>query len=174
MDSHELFEILMREQADMLTSYLRCVLRDETAVDDVFQETMLVAWRRLSDFDRSKPFGPWLRGIAGRMVMAHRRDAAKSPLLLNETVLGRLDEVMTQIQQQTGDTFGEQITALRECIKELPEAAQAAIKLRYEQDCSPPQIAEQLSISVEATKKRMQRSRSKLLACIQRKMGINQ
>ena len=174
MDSHELFEILIREQADMLTAYLRSVLRDETAVDDVFQETMLVAWRRLPDFDRSRPFGPWLRGIAGRVVMALRRDAAKSPLLLDETVLSRLDEVITQIQRQPGDTFDEQVSALHDCIKELPEAARAAIKLRYEQELSLLQIAERLSTSEEAIKKRMQRSRGSLLTCIQRKMGMSE
>ena len=30
---------------------------------DLFQETMVVAWRRLDDFDHTRPFGPWLRGL---------------------------------------------------------------------------------------------------------------
>ena len=54
----------------MLTVFLRSRVNDEAAVDDLFQETMLVAWKRLDDCDLSRPFGPWLRGIAHRLVMA--------------------------------------------------------------------------------------------------------
>ncbi len=60
------FEILMRENSRMLLSYLNCVVQDVASVDDLFQETMVVAWRRLGDCDLSVPFGPWLRGIATR------------------------------------------------------------------------------------------------------------
>jgi len=37
---------------------------DQTAADDIWQETMLVAWRRFDDDDTTRPFGAWLRGIA--------------------------------------------------------------------------------------------------------------
>ena len=63
-DARKLFETLVREHADMLTVYLRSALGDTSDVDDLFQETMVVAWRRLDDFDQTRPFGPWLRGIA--------------------------------------------------------------------------------------------------------------
>ncbi len=54
------FEILVRENTRMLTVFLRSRLDDEAAVDDLFQETMLVAWKRLDVCDLSRPFGPWL------------------------------------------------------------------------------------------------------------------
>lgn len=41
------FEILARENSRMLTAYLRTLVDDESVVDDLFQESMLVAWRRL-------------------------------------------------------------------------------------------------------------------------------
>ena len=63
------FEILVRENTRMLTVFLRSRVKDEAAVDDLFQETMLVAWKRLDDCDLSRPFGPWLRGIAHRLVI---------------------------------------------------------------------------------------------------------
>ena len=69
------FEILARENARMLTVYLRSIVCDDSTVDDLFQEAMVVAWKRLDECDLSKPFGPWLRGIASRLVMAHYRMA---------------------------------------------------------------------------------------------------
>ena len=67
------FEIIARENSRMLTAYLRTLVDDESVVDDLFQESMLVAWRRLDECDLSRPFGPWVRGIAGRLVLAHYR-----------------------------------------------------------------------------------------------------
>jgi RNA polymerase sigma-70 factor (ECF subfamily) len=63
-DAKTLFETLVREHADMLTVYLRSALGDVSDVYDLFQETMIVAWRRLDDFDHRRSFGAWLRGVA--------------------------------------------------------------------------------------------------------------
>ena len=63
----------------MLTVFLRSRVNDEAAVDDLFQETMLVAWKRLDECDLSRPFGPWLRGIAHRLVMALYRKQNRRP-----------------------------------------------------------------------------------------------
>ena len=65
------FEILVRENSRMLLVYLRSLVRDEAAIDDLFQETMMVAWRRLDQCDLGRPFGPWVRGITSRIVLAH-------------------------------------------------------------------------------------------------------
>ena len=42
----------------------RAGLDDPSAVDDLFQETMLIAWQKITAYDRLRPFGAWLRGIA--------------------------------------------------------------------------------------------------------------
>ena len=59
----QVFEILARENADMLVAYLRSLVRSADAVDDLFQEVMLTAWKRLDDYDAcqktsSDPWGP--------------------------------------------------------------------------------------------------------------------
>ncbi len=170
VNPYDLFEILAREHADMLSVYLRCIVRDNADVDDIFQETMLVAWKRLPDFDRSRSFGPWLRGIAGRIVMAHRREAARAPFLCDEGVLERLGNVLTKIRSQPGDTLDERLAALRECMGDLPEQARSTVQLRYEQKLSRQEIADELTLPVETVKKRLQRARAQLLDCIQRKL----
>ncbi|QKK08025.1 MAG: hypothetical protein HND58_07435 [Planctomycetota bacterium] len=90
-DGHDIFEILVRENAAMLTAFLRSSLHDPSDVDDLFQETMVVAWRRIDDYDRSRPFGPWLRGIARNLVLAHYRKAAAAPRWCTPEVLEGID-----------------------------------------------------------------------------------
>src|SRR6185295_662794 len=105
MDAKQLFEILVREHSAMLLVYLRAAVREPALVDDLYQETLLVAWRTLDRFDRTRPFGPWLRGIAAKLVMAERRKAANSPLLCGEQMLDHLNERLTALQAQPGDTL---------------------------------------------------------------------
>ena len=170
-DSKHLFEILVREHAPMLMVYLRSGIRDPGAVDDLFQETMLTAWRTLDRFDRSRPFGPWLRGIAGKLVLAHRRKAADAHLLCNEDVLEHLDHRLSALESQPGDTFDEKLAVLQKCIEALPERYREVVRLRYRLDLSGEAIAERMHVAAEAVKKRLQRARVRLLDCFNRKLN---
>jgi len=171
VDAKQVFEILVREHADMLSVYLRSVIRDPATADDLFQETLLVAWRRLDDFDRSRPFGPWLRGIAGRLVLAQRRRAATRAILCDEELLAHLEQRWEALQRQPGDTLEERLSGLRDCLDKLPPSYQEPVRLRYREELSLEKLAEQLRLSLETIKKRLQRGRARLLDCLQRKLA---
>jgi RNA polymerase sigma-70 factor (ECF subfamily) len=172
LTSKDLFEILVREHADMLSVYLRCAVRDPALVDDLFQETLLTAWKILPRFDRTRPFGPWLRGIAGKLVLAQRRKQARGFLFLDEQVLEHLESRHEALVRLPGDTLDDKLDSLRECLKVLPPPYRQAVELRYHDDISSERLAERLAISAEALKKRLQRGRAKLLACLERKLTL--
>jgi len=164
------FEILVREHADMLTAFLRSLVMDSAAIDDLFQETMLVAWRQLADYDRSRPFGPWLRGIAGVLVMEHRRKragAAKVVMCVEPEALDALEQHYQQLSRSPGDSFRERAQRLRECLSRLPERMREVIEFAYARGLLLRQIAESIGASEEAVKKRIQRARESLVQCLQ-------
>ena len=166
------FEILVRENQAMLMTYLRAVLHDKTVADDLFQETMLVVWQKLADYDRSRPFGPWLRGIAGKIVLAHIRKAKNDAMLVNAETLEYLSGQLHHISENSGDTWDEKTEALNICIKALPDHHRQAVKLRYYQQTPVSKIAETTKTSAEAVKKRLQRARAQLLDCLRRKKVV--
>ena len=163
------FEILVRENEAMLMTYLRAVVVNESAAEDIFQETMLTAWRKLDEFDRSRPFGPWLRGICGRLVMAYYRKAKRDYILGTDRMLEYLSRQIEHINERPGDTWAEKIEALKHCIEALPEHYRHPIHLRYFENRSASEIADMSRVSLEAVKKRLQRARSQLLDCLRRK-----
>jgi RNA polymerase sigma-70 factor (ECF subfamily) len=138
-------------------------------VDDLFQEAMLVAWRRLHEYDRARPFGPWLRGIAARLVMAHARKAKRDVMVCDQTVVEYLDQQIQRISQRSGDCWDEKVAALRECLAALPDLPKQVIFLRYMDGHTVEGIAGLLDVKREAIKKRLQRARGLLLDCLQRK-----
>ncbi|EMI55439.1 sigma-70 family RNA polymerase sigma factor [Rhodopirellula sallentina] len=163
------FEILARENSRMLTVYLRGLVRDEATVDDLFQETLVVAWRRLDECDLDRPFGPWLRGIASRLVLAHYRKQKTAPVMLHEEVLQVVDRHFENINLLAGDTWDDKVAALRECIDGLPERQKSVIGGRYFDGLSAVEVAERLELSLEACKKRLQRGRAMLAHCLRTK-----
>jgi RNA polymerase sigma-70 factor (ECF subfamily) len=56
----------------------------ESSLDDVVQETFMVAYRRQGDFEGRSSVKTWLYGIAFNVVRAHRRElGVKYPAALN-------------------------------------------------------------------------------------------
>jgi RNA polymerase sigma-70 factor len=172
IEADAVFEILVRENAAMLRTYLRAAVCDATDVDDLFQEAIIVAWRRLDEFDRSRPFGPWLRGIAARLVMAHFRKAARRGMLWDEGLLEHLDRRVQHIADRPGDTWDEKIEALQECIRALPNHYRQTIRRRYMEEEPACRVAASLKLSLETVKKQLQRARARLLDCLRRKRVV--
>lgn len=173
VQSKDLFEILVRENSRMLTTYLRAAGCDDALLDDVWQETMIVAWRRLDDFDRSKPFGPWLRGIAARTLMANRRTAAKTVLTDDAEALEYLSERFERVNQLCGDTLDEKLDALRDCVAKLNESDRECIELRFRDDLMPAAMSERIGIALETVKKRLFRAKQQLQSCLEKKLQAN-
>lgn len=163
------FEILARENSRMLMVYLRSLVRDESAIDDLFQESMIVAWRRLDECDLDRPFGPWLRGIASRLVMAHYRHQKAAPIVLQEAVLSVIDRHFENISLLAGDTWDDKVVALHGCVDALPVRQKDVISGRYFDDLPTQALAERLELTLEACKKRLQRGRAMLAECLKKK-----
>lgn len=172
MDSKALFEILIRENTEMLLAFLRTSVRDKHSVDDLYQETFLTAWKRIEDYDRTRPFGPWLRGIAAKTILAHYRNTARSDVPIDNASLEWLDRRFDAIQSREGDTFEEKLSALRKCISDLPTTYKTPITLRYVEQQTSEKIESLLQLTAETLKKRFTRAKSRLADCLERKLRL--
>ena len=142
----------------MLTVYLHALLGSREGVDDLFQETMLVAWRRFADYDRSRPFGPWVRGIALRLVRKHReRVRGELPAELEEPMAAHAD---------TPAALRDTLERLGRCMERLPADLREAIERTYRGGLTVREIARETGASEEAVKKRLQRGRRRLAECL--------
>ncbi len=170
MEARELFEILMNEHSRGLLAFIRSAVRDWTLADDIWQETMMVAWRRLDEFDRNRPFGPWLRGIAARTILARQRAQRGVYFVDDMDELDYLSSRFEQISGLQGDTLDEKLDALRECISRLSEDERRCIEGRYMHNQMPAELSRQLSLQLETVKKRLQRAKQRLQVCIESKL----
>ncbi|MCA8977961.1 MAG: sigma-70 family RNA polymerase sigma factor [Planctomycetes bacterium] len=172
MDSRDLFEILAREHIDSVRAFLLASLRDGVAVEDLLQETFLTAWRILDRYDRRLPFGPWVRGIAGKLLLNHRRRLGRARVhYCDEELLTFLEGDCRRLDAAPGDTFDERLDVLRGCLGRLSGAQRESIRLHYEHGLHCKEIAQRLGIGFEAVKKHLQRGRSALHRCLEGKLA---
>lgn len=169
--SRDVFEILVRENAGMLEAYLRSVCPDSSSIDDVFQETMIVAWRRLDEFDRSRALGPWLRGIARVIVMEHARKRGARAKSMSPEMLDAVEERFGAMGSLAGEGMEKTLAQLRVCLDELPAVMREAVELVYFRSVPFAALAEGMGEDRQTVWKRVQRARQALAECLGRARG---
>ena len=168
-DSRKLFEALMQENAHSLRVFLHSIARNPSLVDDLFQETMIVAWRTIDRFDQDRSFGKWIRGIARNLILSQRRKAARDILLADSDLISLIDDHCESIQLMSNDYLDQRLIRLRRCVDSLPVTYQQAIKLRYQNEVRGKRLADLLETSWDNVKKRLQRGRKILYECMENK-----
>lgn len=168
--SRDLFEILVREHARMLDVFLRASVRDPALADDIFQETLIVAWKRLGDFDRERPFGPWLRGIAMRLALKARARRRAEVVVAGEEVLTRIDARCEVLEGADDGELDERLELLDRCLDELIDRDRRAIELVYRDDVRGGALAEALGTTADTARKVLQRARDRVARCFEARM----
>ncbi|MDA3963335.1 MAG: sigma-70 family RNA polymerase sigma factor [Planctomycetota bacterium] len=147
-----------------LLGFLRLWLPQDL-VEDAFQECYMIVLRRIEDFDRSRDFDAWVRGIARKVApkicKRHRRER---PVLPEE-----LQERIEQALQEQDLRCDEDLHHLQTCLEGAQPRHQELIGLRYHQGLSLDAIAERLHATAGAIQVSLSRIRAALRNCIERR-----
>mgnify|MGYP001331280424 CR=1 FL=1 len=162
-------ECVRREQAALRAFVRRLGVRSES-VDDVAQDALVIAFEKLASFDRSQEFGPWVRGIARRLVANRvRKDARREELLSRAVTEILLDHI--EADTASDPLYADRLAALRHCLDILPEHSRRTLQWRYFEDLSSTSIAERLGRSANDVRQLIFRLRRTLLDCIETRLA---
>jgi len=160
------FTQLWTEAQPAVASYVRAVVRDSHVAKDVVQETALVLLRKFEQWDSSRDFLPWALSFAKFELLAHRRDAARSRLVLDDTLLDAITDAWPSVVAELDD---EQ-SALQECLEALAPKAREIVRLRYLDELRMPQVADRIGSTAGAAHVAMMRIRRQLQDCVSRRL----
>jgi RNA polymerase sigma-70 factor, ECF subfamily len=165
-------EIVKRYHRPLYYFVVGKVSADDEA-EDIVQKTFISAFERLPDYDTAQPILAWLRGIA----INHCRNAWRSYQRQSE-MLNRLLEVkraeveLTLLEEAPMDE--RRTVALRQCIESLTPSEQKALRLRFVEELPLADIGAALNRNGEAARQFLFRIRTRLNACVRKKLQTQQ
>ncbi len=163
--TEEFVRLLTAEQG-RLSSYIRMLVFDHHEANNVLQETNLILWRKVGDFQLGTSFVAWARKIAYWQVQAHLRDKKRDRLCFSEELAQQLAD--TYLPQERED---ELRGALRKCMQVLGNRELELLRWRYEDEVPVVDLAEKTGKTPSAIKSRLMRVRKSLFACIQQRLA---
>ena len=162
------FEILIRRHNQRIYRAARAILRDETEVEDVMQQTYINAFTHLHQFEERSRFSTWLTRIAVNEAIGRRQR-------MHQAAPATGDEVETATSQQPTPEHlayaGELQRLLEEAVDGLPDAYRAVFMLRDIEGLSTSETGEALELGDEAVKTRLHRARAMLRRAVASQIG---
>ncbi|MCA9259877.1 MAG: sigma-70 family RNA polymerase sigma factor [Planctomycetales bacterium] len=165
--SEQFVQLLTAEQL-ALHRYLVTLLGDHDAASNVLQETNLVLWRKMADFQEGTSFSAWARKTAYWQALAFIRDRKRDRHVFSEELVGQLS---ARANEQAD--IGETRVALRHCLASLSARNLELVRQRYGEDLSISALATRLEKKPSAVKVALMRIRRSLMQCIQKQLAAN-
>jgi RNA polymerase sigma-70 factor, ECF subfamily len=155
-------ELVSSRYGGLLRGYLRELLDDAAAVEDVLQLTLIDAWRRGASYDPERAaVSTWLLMIARSRAIDHLRRRVPEPFD-PET----MPEVIDRSTTDQADALLEQwrVAAL---IARLPKDEATMLRMRFYEGYSQREIAERTGVALGTVKMRMVKALDRLREAIQ-------
>lgn len=163
-NDYESFMHLLLEEENAVRSYVRRLVPTWHDVEEVVQQTSLIAWKKFEQLDDHERFGGWLMTIARYEALKHRRSLARSPLVFSEKLTEQLADAMGTVAVRDADRQ----EALEGCLQKLNEANRRLILKVHQPGVSIRAFAKQESRGEQAVYKTVHRLRQRLLECVKR------
>lgn len=172
-------ELITAAQRGDLEAFSQLVLRHQVAVraclvmrmdnphdaEDLAQETFVLAFRKLAEFDSAHPFGAWLRGIAFNLLRNHQRKRRSRPTVALSDLEAVVDEAVDAARESGGEA--DRYAAIRECLERLDGQSRELVKARYEDDVEVAELCRRLGKKHSAVTMHLHRIRLQLRNCME-------
>lgn len=164
-ERHKLFLKLLLDHQPKIHAYIMSLVPNYTDADDVLQNVSEVIWRRFDQFQPGTNFLSWALRCAYLEVLNFRKRKNKSrPIIFdNETF-----EQMLPILNDEVKKVDYRRDALEQCLQKLENSGREIIRMRYNLDLRPKEIASRLGFTVANVYKVISRIQGKLLLCIEK------
>ncbi len=163
--AQELIIRLLLKHQDLLRDYIRGMVRDPHAAEDLFQE---VGVRVLSDAgppEAPEEFVRWCRGVARNVLLQHWRTSRRAPKLRSEAMLEAVDRAYDEAHVEV-EYWKERRALLAVCLEGLPAHSRSLLKGHYVEGRPLAELASHEGSSEGAVKMSLLRIRQALKNCV--------
>ena len=166
VDHSEAVVRLFSQHQRWLYGYITALVGSPGDAEDVMQEVCVVMWQEHEKFELGTNFVSWLSVIAYHQVQKFWRTKKAQRKFLSVEVIGQIAEGLSE----NVDLLEARRHALADCVNRLKESDRQLVSHCYgSRRVSTKSVAEQLGRPVGTVYKALNRIRSMLFDCIDRK-----
>ena len=158
--NNKAFDELLSRNQDKIFTYIMCIVKNEDLANDLFQDTFLKVITKLQNHQYSDTgkFYFWLTRVTQNVIMDYYRSLKNDKVV---DVAGENDLTKIKSAEVLGDNRETEIAKdqtnkdLVFLMDLLPEQQRSVVYMRYFQDLSFKEIAEETNVSINTSLGRM-------------------
>lgn len=128
--SREEFTQLYAAAQQPLYAYLLTLVPHPADADEVLQETAVLLWQRVAEYDPRQPFLPWALAFARFQAMKYRKYSARH----RARTVALSEEAFESLAGDEGYDWqgaAQRADIVAACVRQLPEDDRRLLELRY-------------------------------------------
>lgn len=153
------FDILLSRYKSCIHSYIYFIVRNRDLTEDIFQETFVKAILtiRQGRYTESGKFKAWITRIAHNLIIDYFRQERNENTVSNDEVEVDLFNDVKLCDGTVEDKIvhHQVLSDVRKLVKYLPDNQREVLEMRYYQDLSFKEIADQTGVSINTALGRM-------------------
>jgi RNA polymerase sigma factor (sigma-70 family) len=158
---HQAYERIIRHSQNLVSTIALAIVKDVDDSEEIAQQVYVKVWQNLSQLKNTESFLPWLRQTTRYAALNYIRDNK-----LNSRA--NSDEANLLLAQLSRD---QNKRLVAQFIDQLSEEDREIVLLYYREEQSSKQVAQLLSLSESAVRKKLSRARAVLKSKMLKQMG---
>jgi RNA polymerase sigma-70 factor (ECF subfamily) len=146
--------------------YILSLVPSWTDADEILQETNIRLWEEFDKFVLGTNFAAWAIRVAHFQVLTWRKQVSRNRLVFDQRVIDALAEEPAWADE----AYEARHEALGECMSKLPDHSRDLLRRCYLRGNKIKDVAERLQRSPASVYKALERIRTTLHACIERRL----
>lgn len=134
--------------------------RDQTAVEEVFEETVVAGWKGYKTFKHKSSYFTWLCRIALNKIADYYHDQVHENSRIIVPLIDSLTDIDTKhLSPEENLALKELRSTVNDCLNLLPYEKRRLLWFKYWKDYSYEQIGKILGVSVRSVEGRLYRAK---------------
>ena len=156
------------EAEPSVSAYVFASISSFHDAEDVVQRIAQELARRFDEYDSNRQFVGWALWIAKSRVIDFYRAQDRTRVVFSDELLGRLADTIAR----QADGRSNRREALEACLEELPPKSRRLLDLRYVEELSAEEMAQETGSTSGSVRVLLSRVRTALASCIERRLAV--
>ncbi len=157
------FTFLLNRYWDDVYRFQLSLIKNTNEAEDITIETFAKAFEKIQTYNEEYAFKNWLLTISKNVYIDHKRKNKKKDMIISSEEVPDRPAEQPETTEEDHLILEQKLVELQKALKELKPAYRKILELRYFNNLSYREIADQTGLSMSNVKIRLMRARQMLL-----------